>query len=234
MSTPSDSRPTLFRVLDPVPADIALIGSSGADAVVLDVAGEQNRPSGPDGMRRSLAAQRAIVESVESRSGGATFPQLHVLVGRTAVGYDLDQVRMLCVPGLEAIHLPGADEPDQVEEVSTVLDLLEVAVGMPTGTVRLHPWLRTPRDVVGLGRALRASARMSAPVIDSAALAEALRIRDDASGLLAVRSQIVLESCAYGAEAPLEYLSGVGHEHGETARSIDPLLQIGFGGAVVR
>lgn len=234
MRATDESTPLLLRILDPVTSDITLIASSGTDAIVLDVEGEDAQLSGRDGMRRLLSAQRAIAVALEARSGVGPFPELHVLIGGTAGGYDLDHVRALCVPGLGAVHLPGADAPDHIAEVSTVLDLLEVAVGIPAGTVRLHPWIRTPRDVLGLGRSLCASARMSAPVIDTAVLARTLGIRDVARGLLTVRSQIVLESCANGVGAPLEHLAGIGHMPEDAARPMDPLMQIGFGGAVVR
>jgi citrate lyase beta subunit len=226
MRRPHPHAPVRLRIVTPAAIDAGVVDMSRLDAVVVTADAKSADAPPREEMQRLLALQRIIRDW--GRDAAAT-PELHVRIGASLGGFDLDHVRMLCSPGLSAIHLPGPASAAQVEEVSSLLDMLEVAVGVPAGTVGLHPWVATPRDLITLRPALDASGRMRAPVFDGARLAVALGVVDDGATLLALRAQVVLESSVGEVGAPLELVFAGEDAVGPAA---DRSARIGFGGIV--
>ncbi len=226
MRRPHPHAPVRLRIVTLTAIDAGEVDLSGIDAILIAADADPSTASPREAMQRLLALQRLI------RDWGrddAAKPELHVRIGASLGGFDLDHVRMLCSSGLSAIHLPGLASAAHVEEVSTLLGMLEVASQVPTGTVGLHPWIEAPRDLVALRASLGASDRMRAPVFDGARLAAAIGVDDDGATMLSLRSQVVLESAVGDVGAPLELVL---QDEGGSRVGADRSARIGFGGIV--
>jgi citrate lyase subunit beta/citryl-CoA lyase len=185
---PGSNERILTKVLD-----------AGADAVILDL--EDAVP-----LDQKLSARAAVADLVARRATDAAC-EVHVRVNvAPSGGSDLDDVRAVVAPGLAALRLPKAEDPDHVRAVAALLDELEAERGIPSGTVRLYP---TVESVAGLDRARELAAcspRVATLVYGPADLAADLGIPepDDRDATLLARSTLVLACRLAGVGAPVD------------------------------
>jgi citrate lyase subunit beta/citryl-CoA lyase len=109
-----------------------------ADAVILDL--EDGVPPG------EKAAARAMVrQALESKSYG---PQVILRINAFSTGLVEADLRGAFVGGVEAVCLPKADTPHDVERLASLLASLEQERGLAAGTVGILLMVETARGVL--------------------------------------------------------------------------------------
>jgi citrate lyase beta subunit len=208
-------------------ADVAF--GAGAQAWVLDLVGSAGSA---DQMIECLAAQRVI--ALESATEGADRRtlQLHARIARTQSGHDLDAIRMVCGNGLHALHLQRADSVEAIQEVDSLLDLLEIAVGMPSGSVKLLPIIETVAGAEAIGELLSASPRIDRAILSPDGIAQQAGIIDVRLGTLSIRTDLVVKSSRRSLGAPLEVISSAIEGSASVRDAMCFGASLGFAGAL--
>ncbi len=172
---------------------------AGADAVILDL--EDAVPAAEKSSARAAVA--ALV-----RTSATTAPcEVHVRINITATGgFDLDDLRAVVAPGLDALRLPKCEDPASVQEVAAALDGLERSEGMEVRSIRLYPTIESVRGLDRAAELATCSPRVATLVYGPADLAADLGIPepDDRDATLLARSSLVLACRLAGVGAPVD------------------------------
>lgn len=182
--------------------------ASGAHEVILDLEDAVAPAAKP-------AARRAVAEWLQA--GGAQGRTAVVRVNAADTGWHADDLAMLQqVPG-GMLMLPKAETVSLVAATSALPGRPTIAL---LETVRGFAALRELASVPGLGRIAFGSVDFGAET----------GIADEGDAMLAIRTQIVLESCLAGLQPPIDGVSVTLDDpaliHAQAARS----RQLGFGG----
>lgn len=102
--------------------------ASGADALILDLE-DSVAPSSKPGAR-------ALVSTLLERQGARDW-RFFVRINPFDTGLTLADLAAVVKPGLDGLMIPKADSALDVARVSTELDRLEAASGMPAGSVKI-------------------------------------------------------------------------------------------------
>lgn len=170
---------------------------AGADAVICDLEDAVAPADRP-------AARQAVAALVATH--GAYAPcQVHVRVNTGPDGYDRADLDAVVAPGLAAIRLPKAVDPDQVAAVAGRLDALERARGLPVGSIGLYPTVETAAGVEQ-ARALAAAPRVVGLAFGAADFLADIGAAggDGRDATLLARSTLVLASRAAGIGPPVD------------------------------
>lgn len=169
--------------------------SAGADAVILDLE-DAVAPAEKAEARRHLAT---TIGQVRSSS------DVHVRINRTTEGFDLDDLRAVVQPGLDALRLPKVETAGHVRALDEVLTEQEAAAGMPAGGVALYPTVESAAGALSLPRVVQASERVTRVVFGATDfLADIAASGDDDLATIHVRSSLVLTSRAAGIGPPVD------------------------------
>lgn len=177
------------------PGIVAKALTAGADAVVLDLE-DAVAPA------EKAEARRQVAWALGNERSSS---DLHVRINRTPQGFDLDDVRAVVQPGLQALRLPKVETRAHLRGLDEMLIRQEDAAGMPTGSVALYPTVESAVGAVRLAEVVQASARVARVAFGAADfLADIGAIGDDDLATVHVRSNLVLTSRAAGIGPPID------------------------------
>jgi citrate lyase subunit beta / citryl-CoA lyase len=183
------------------PRKLARLGTSGADAVVVDL-----EDAVPDARKdEAREAARQAVPLLAATAGALVCVRVNgITTGRTEA--DLAAV---VVGGLDAVVLPKADDAAAVRECARLLDGAEAAAGLPAGRVRMLPLVESGAGVAAAREVAAASERVEAPVFGSGDFTldlELPRLGWSRSGaeLLYARAKLVVDAAAAGRRPPID------------------------------
>ena len=171
----------------------------GASAVMLDL---------EDAVAASekVAARATVVEAALAAPEGA--PLVCVRINSLGTGLADDDLGSLAeaLPRIGLITIPMVEAPDDVRHVADVLDDLERAAGILTGSIALVAMTETARGILAAREIAEASPRLRTLMFGPADLGRELGIEPTAEGLeyLHARSAIVLAVRAAGKEGPID------------------------------
>jgi citrate lyase subunit beta / citryl-CoA lyase len=171
---------------------------AGADAAVLDL--EDAVPAGEKAAARTLVARRIEADAPDAPC------EVHVRVNRAGAGYDADDLAAAVQPGLAALRLPKAEDPDVLRALDERLAVLEAGAGLAEGAVALYPIIESARGVWAahaLASASRRVARLAFGATDYLADIAATGAPDGPATWHA-RGHLVLASRVAGVAAPVD------------------------------
>lgn len=171
--------------------------ASEADAVVCDL----EDAVAPERKADARAAVAAVIAAYRD----AERPELHVRVNRGPHGYDLDDLRAVVRPGLDALRLPKVERRAEVAAVAALLDELEPAAGLTPGSIPLYLTVESAAGVLALADILTCSDRIARVGFGAAdLLADIGATGDEDLATLHARSQVVLVSRACNVGPPID------------------------------
>jgi citrate lyase subunit beta/citryl-CoA lyase len=181
--------------------------ASGADMVVCDL---------EDAVALSAKAEARAVVSGWLGSGGTACVRLNA---HGTASYDADVAALTRLPGLAAVMLPKAEDPQ------SVLELTE-ALGPDTPVVALV------ESALGLRRAfdLASAPGVARLAFGSIDMALDLGAEDDCLPMLFARSCLVVSSRAAGVEAPVDGVTPSLDDPSAVATAAAAAARMGFGG----
>jgi citrate lyase subunit beta/citryl-CoA lyase len=173
--------------------------SAGADAVIFDL--EDSVPIAAKAQARSLVA--AQIDDQAATAGLSAAPVIHVRVNSAATDHLPDDLDAAVRPGVDAIMLPKAESPEEVQRAAGVIDRHEAARGLRAGTVAIILQIESALGVHRCFELIKASPRVTATCLGSARdgdLQTDLGCSWSIEGteLLFARSKVLLESRAAG------------------------------------
>ena len=124
---------------------------AGADLICLDL--EDSVPAGEKARGRQMA--RDAMPQME-RTGY----MMSVRVNSLQSGLIEEDLDAVVIPELEAIGLPKAEDAEIIQQVDHYLTLLEKTRGIPTGQVKILPWIESARGLVNAYSICTASVRV--------------------------------------------------------------------------
>lgn len=197
-----------------------------ADGVILDL--EDSVPVQSKTVARQNAAEAIPHMSAEG---------VHVFVRINRVTeFDENDLRAVIQPGLAGIVLPKLDGPEEIEELSALLDKLEEEKGLENGFVKLLPILETAKSMqlayeIACCDRVMGIAGLSAKNGD---VARALGYQWTAEGLetLYMRSKVVMAARAAGVQPIGGLWQDVHHLEG-LKKSASFNRQLGFVGELI-
>lgn len=184
---------------------------SGADVVLLDL--EDAVPAEQKATARQAAADLlaelveggCVAQSCDTEEDGGARPEVHVRINLILDGYDLTELAAVVSPALAALRLPKSHDPQHLADVTTMLDDLEAAAGIPVGTIGLYPLIESALGVDRAVAVLSASPRVVQACLGSSDLLADLGIpSEDPQATLYVRSKLVLDSRLAGVGPPID------------------------------
>jgi citrate lyase subunit beta / citryl-CoA lyase len=186
---------------------------SGADAVILDLEDSVAIAAKPEA-RTLVAAQ---IDSFAA--SGKSAPGIFVRTNSPATGMLADDLEAVVRPGLDAIFLPKAETVDEVQNCAALLDKLESAKGMKSGSVEICLMIESALGIYNCYALIKASPRVTATCIGSARdgdlqtdLGCAWSI--EGTELLYARSKVLCDTRAAGAYPLDGVYSDIGDEDG--------------------
>lgn len=171
--------------------------ASEADAVVCDL---------EDAVAPERKADaRAQVAAIITAYRDAERPELHVRVNRGSHGYDVDDLRAVVRPGLDALRLPKVEQRAEVAAVAALLGELEPAAGLVPGSIPLYLTVESAAGVLALADVLAACDRIARVGFGAAdLLADIGATGDEDLATLHARSHVVLVSRARNVGPPID------------------------------
>jgi len=170
---------------------------SGADAVILDL--EDSVPLASKTEARELVAK--TVDAAADRDGG---PAIYVRVNAAATEYLAGDLQAVVRPGLDAVILPKAETPEEIQRTATAIEHHETERGMKS-VVEIILMLESALGVHNCFDLIKASPRVAATCFGSARdgdlqtdLGCAWSI--EGTELLYARSKVLLDTRAAGSD----------------------------------
>ncbi|MBI5949722.1 MAG: hypothetical protein HY875_16410 [Chloroflexi bacterium] len=204
---------TIVAVPAGAPLDPAL--ESDADAVALPL--NDARVPSPELRQAFVAAVPRIVAAGKLAVAVVNHPRTRLL---------RDDLEAIVAPGLAAVLLPHAADPQDVRDLAVLLREFEHTRGIEPGTVAAFPVIDSARGLLRAAEIAHAAPRVAGLVFDATAYAHDVFAREEEHGprLAYARGAVVAAARAY------DLLPLVAGSHLE-ARS---LAQYGFAGIVLR
>src|SRR3990172_4179831 len=137
---------------------------SGADAVLLDL--EDSVPLASKVEARSLVAK--VIDGVAAAGAGRDGPAIFVRTNAAATGLLEDDLAAIVRPGLEAIFIPKVESVPEVQNAASLLERLESAQGIKTGTVEIVLMIESALGVYRCFDLIKASPRVASTCIGGA------------------------------------------------------------------
>ncbi|MFC4409938.1 HpcH/HpaI aldolase/citrate lyase family protein [Chungangia koreensis] len=202
------------------------IPAYGTDGVILDL--EDSVP---------LQLKEEARRNVEKAIPDLAVEGVHVFVRINRLEeFDHEDLKAVVQPGLTGIVLPKLDGPEEIEELSCILDSLEVEKGLDRGVVKLLPILETAKSMqlsyeIACCDRVMGIAGLSAKNGD---VARALGYQWTMEGLetLFMRSKVVMAARAAGVQ-PIGGLWQDVHNIEGLRRSASFNRQLGFVGELI-
>lgn len=168
---------------------------SGADAVTLDL---------EDAVTYSQkeAARQCLETSLKKKAGKTVF----IRINPVDSPYILKDLQSVAGLDIDAIMLAKTAGPEDIKKVDWLLGLLEGQQNIPTGSVKLIPFIESCLGILKALEIAAASPRIAALALGGVDLSQELGISYPAksAGLLQARSALILASRAAELEAPLD------------------------------
>ncbi len=225
---PKYIRRSLFNYVMKEPELSDELLSSGADAVILDLAQalQSNRIS------FNQVEMAGLVNAVAG-SGSEVFARINL----DTAASDLDKV---VFPGLAGIVMPGLEAGEEVEELDEALAEMENARGIPVGTLRVDAEISTPLGVWNSLDIARASERVAALTVGETGLYYTLGLDPTAEieedPLEIIKFQLIANATAAGIQAQgMSYPLSIKMENPDEAalaKAVKLARDMGFKGAV--
>ena len=164
----------------------------------------------------TLDLEDAVAESEKdaARALAATALQSHrdagclriVRVNSLPTGRTRDDLEGVMVPGLDAVLLPKVSSPDEVREVSSELDRLELAVARQEPPVQIIVLLETAKGIIHAHSILTASPRVTTALFGPGDYTLDIGTRMTVEGMevLYARSHVVAAARAAERSAPID------------------------------
>jgi citrate lyase subunit beta/citryl-CoA lyase len=219
-------RRTLLFVCGADPAALQAARASGADSLILDLEDTVVPDQKPRARRLVADALRASV-----RPG----PERAVRVNAPGTAWLAEDIATVVAAGAEALVLPKAEHPAQVEAAAVAVASAERAAGRSEGQVALLPLVETPLGVLHAHALAGASPRVQALVVGHVDLCRALGVREAGAAegiVLHARCQVVLGARAAGRQAIDAVFMDLRDPEG-LAREARQGLALGFAGKLV-
>jgi len=182
---------------------------SGADAVLLDL--EDSVPLASKVEARSLVAK--VIDGVAAAGTGRDGPAIFVRTNAAATGLLEDDLAAIVRPGLEAIFIPKVESVSEVQNAASLLERLESAQGIKTGTIEIVLMIESALGVYRCFDLINASPRVASTCIGGAQdgdLQTDLGCSWSVEGteLFYARSKVLLDTRAAGKAWPLDGVYG--------------------------
>ncbi len=182
---------------------------SGADAVLLDL--EDSVPVASKAEARSLVAK--VIDGVAAAGAGRDGPAIFVRTNAAATGLLDDDLAAIVRPGLEAIFVPKVESVVEVQNTASLLERLESAQGIKTGTIEIVLMIESALGVYRCFDLINASPRVASTCIGGAQdgdLQTDLGCSWSVEGteLFYARSKVLLDTRAAGKAWPLDGVYG--------------------------
>ena len=182
---------------------------SGADAVLLDL--EDSVPLASKAEARSLVAK--VIDGVAAAGTGRDGPAIFVRTNAAATGLLEDDLAAIVRPGLEAVFIPKVESVSEVQNAASLLERLESAQGIKTGTVEIVLMIESALGVYRCFDLINASPRVASTCIGGAQdgdLQTDLGCSWSVEGteLFYARSKVLLDTRAAGKAWPLDGVYG--------------------------
>jgi citrate lyase subunit beta/citryl-CoA lyase len=180
--------------------------TAGADAVILDL--EDSVPASAKAQARELVAQ--TIDAQAATTGTGAGPAIHVRINGAATNHLLSDLEAVVRPGLDAILLPKAENPVEVQRTEAIIERQEIMCGVRRQSVSIILQIESALGVHRCFDLVKASPRISAVCLGSARdgdLQSDLGCSWSIEGteLLFARSKVLLETRAAGAHVlPLD------------------------------
>ena len=182
---------------------------SGADAVLLDL--EDSVPLASKAEARSLVAK--VIDGVAAAGTGRDGPAIFVRTNAAATGLLEDDLAAIVRPGLEAVFIPKVESVPEVQNAASLLERLESAQGIKTGTIEIVLMIESALGVYRCFDLINASPRVASTCIGGAQdgdLQTDLGCSWSVEGteLFYARSKVLLDTRAAGKAWPLDGVYG--------------------------
>ena len=182
---------------------------SGADAVLLDL--EDSVPLASKVEARSLVAK--VIDGVAAAGTGRDGPAIFVRTNAAATGLLDDDLAAIVRQGLEAIFVPKVESVSEVQNTASLLERLESAQGIKTGTIEIVLMIESALGVYRCFDLINASPRVASTCIGGAQdgdLQTDLGCSWSVEGteLFYARSKVLLDTRAAGKAWPLDGVYG--------------------------
>jgi citrate lyase subunit beta/citryl-CoA lyase len=190
---PSTARSFLYVPGDS-PGMLSKALTRGADAVIVDL---------EDGVSPSAKVSARSTASEWISNNAETSIELWVRVNPSSDLLD-DDLGATVQRGLFGVYLPKASSAENVRSVAQILDRLEYAHDLPSGSIQIAPLLETASAILEMSE-IAASPRVSHIAIGEADLAADLGMNPSPDGreLNPVRLSLVVASAAVGLARPI-------------------------------
>jgi citrate lyase subunit beta/citryl-CoA lyase len=175
--------------------------TAGADALLYDLEDSVPAPERP-------VARAKVGERLAGPAEVPRYVRVNGLVDAGPKELEAD-LEAIVSTGLAGIVLPKAQSRDDVLFAGSVLERLEKATGVATGTIEILPMLESAIGVMRTYEIATASRRVASVIIGSAEDADLMtdlgcRYTPEGSELLYARSRVLLEARAAGIKHPLD------------------------------
>lgn len=114
------------------------IPSYEADGIILDL--EDSVP-----LQLKAEARAHVTKAIPILSSKGV--KVFVRVNKGIKEFDVDDLKAVVIHGLTGLVLPKPEGPEEIKELSNVVELLEVEQGIPVGTIRFIPILETAKSM---------------------------------------------------------------------------------------
>jgi len=161
--------------------------SSKADAIMLDLS---NIPA-----NKASAARSAVAAAIEplARKG----KQIFVHINPISTGLSRDDIDAVTTTHLSGISVGHVESSHDVFDYGSVIKEMEEKRGIPTGHIKVIPWLETARGVVRAFEICGSAPRITAVVFGSETYARTMSISDSSEHALAfARSSVAVAANA--------------------------------------
>ncbi|TQR12276.1 HpcH/HpaI aldolase/citrate lyase family protein [Psychrobacillus soli] len=114
------------------------IPSYDMDGIILDL--EDSVP-----LQLKAEARAYVAEAIPFLSSKGI--QVFVRINKGLQEYDVDDLKAVVTQGLTGLVLPKPEGPEEIKKLSVIVEVLEVELGIPVGTIRFIPILETARSM---------------------------------------------------------------------------------------
>lgn len=193
----------------------------GADAVIVDL--EDAVPLADKGSARDAAG-----EWISDQTDDPTYLWVRLNPARDVLELDLNAVVQ---QNLRGVYLPKVSSAADIENAADVIDRLEVARGIETGSISIVPLLETAAGILEL-LAIAASRRVSHVAIGETDLAANLGMHpsSDSREMNPIRLSLVVASAANGLNPPIGPVQTAFQDLESLSSTSRKLRRMGYGG----
>ena len=170
-----------------------------AESVAADVVVPDLEDSVPDAEKANARAMTASVLPQLAAKKALVVPRVNSL----GTPWLEDDLAAVVGPGVYGVSVGKIDEPDDIDEISTLLTRLERRSNLAIGSVKLIPWIETAKAIVHCYAICRASERIVAAAFGAEDLAHSMGTArsDDETQHLYARSAVCVATRAAGVAA---------------------------------